>query len=285
MELSKDRIDILKKVEEYERLGLFDRDVENDPPTRPLHAGEVDYIGNKASTRFFTKIANIIGQNHFEKALKRGDFVIEDIRGIENFRAVADKGVLITCNHFSVYDNYAVYKTLEPELDGKMLYKIIREGNYTSFKGLYGFLFRHCNTLPLSSSLSCMKELMSATDTLFKRGEKILIYPEQAMWYNYKKPRPLKKGAFRIAARSKVDILPIFITHTDTDRIGSDGYYAQSYTVHILPPIFYDAEKSVSENTDLACKKNYELWKECYEGFYKTKLEYTTEGGADPCST
>ena len=105
MELSKDRIEILKKVEEYERLGLFDRDVENDPPTRPLRAGKVDYIGKKASTRFFTKIANKIGQNHFEKALTRGDFVIDEIRGIENLKAVADRGVLITCNHFSIMDN------------------------------------------------------------------------------------------------------------------------------------------------------------------------------------
>ena len=284
MELSKERLDMLKKVEEYESLGYFDRDVENDPPTRPLRPGEVDYLGKKLSTRIFTKIANKAGQNHFEKALKNGDFIIKEVRGVENFKAVAHKGLMVTCNHFSVYDNYAVYKALEPALEGKMLYKIIREGNYTSFPGLYGFLFRHCNTLPLASSVSCMKELMKATEELFKRGEKILIYPEQAMWYNYRKPRPLKVGAFRIAARAKTDILPIFITHEDTDRIGSDGYYAQSYTIHILPAIAYDEKLGVRENSVNMCRKNFELWKNVYESFYGKKLEYTTKGDVDPCS-
>jgi hypothetical protein len=32
MEKSQDRLNILKKIEEYERLGYFDRDVEDAPP-------------------------------------------------------------------------------------------------------------------------------------------------------------------------------------------------------------------------------------------------------------
>ena len=36
MEKSQDRLDILKKIEEYERDGKFDIDVENDPPSREL---------------------------------------------------------------------------------------------------------------------------------------------------------------------------------------------------------------------------------------------------------
>lgn len=285
MEISAERLKIIKKIEEYERLGLFDRDVENDPPTRPLKVGRVDYTGKKLSTRIATRFANRMGKNHYEKCLKRGDFVIREVIGLENFKSVADRGVLITCNHFSVFDNYAVYKALAPALGEQMLYKVIREGNYTSFHGLYGFLFRHCNTLPLSSNLSCMRELMNAMKELFARGEKILIYPEQGMWYNYKKPRPLKLGAFRFAARSKACVLPVFITMEDTDKIGSDGYPAQSYTIHILPPIIYDDALTTRENTAKMCRENYRLWKETYESFYGKKLEYTTEGkGVDPCS-
>ena len=32
MEKSKERLNILKKIEEYERSGRFDEDVEDDPP-------------------------------------------------------------------------------------------------------------------------------------------------------------------------------------------------------------------------------------------------------------
>lgn len=285
MSISSERLDIFKKIEEYERLGLFDKDVENDPPTRPLREGEVDYTYSKLSTKIGAFFANRLGKAYFEKCIKRGDYVMKEVIGEENFLEIADGGAMITCNHFNAFDNYAVYRSLAPMMKGRMLYKIIREGNYTSFGGFFGYLFRHCNTLPLSSSLSCIKELMSAMTTLFARGEKILIYPEQAMWYNYRKPRPLKVGAFRFAAKEKVPVLPIFITLEDTDRYDADGVPIQAYTVHILPPIYPDPVLSIRENSAKMCKKNYDLWKETYESFYGEKLEYTTEGDVDVCST
>ena len=284
MEISKHRLEVLKKIEDYETKGLFDLDVENDPPTRPLKPGEVDYVGKKRLTRIATLIANKVGQRHFEKMLKTGSVVLRDIKGQENLQSISDRGALITCNHFNPFDNYAVYKAICPILEKRNLYKIIREGNYTSFKGLYGYLFRHCNTLPLSSSISCMKEFMSALGVLLERGEKILIYPEQAMWYNYKKPRPLKLGCFRLAAKNNVPVLPIFITLEDTDKTDTDGLIVQAYTVNILPAIFPDESLTLRERTEKMCRENYKLWKETYESFYGIPLEYTTPGEVNICS-
>lgn len=274
-----------KKIEEYERLGFFDKDINDDPPTRPLKPGEVDYTQKKLSTRIAAKVANRVGARHFENMLKRGDVILKEIRGCENLEAIKDRGALVTCNHFSVFDNYAVYKALAPILGKRDLYKVIREGNYTSFPGLYGYLFRHCNTLPLSSSLACMKELMTAMHTLFESGEKILIYPEQGMWHNYKKPRPLKVGAFRFAAKESVPVLPIFITLEDTFFESADGEPVFEYTVHILPAIYPEGGRNIRERSEEMCKKNYAAWKEIYESTYGIKLEYTTEGEVNECST
>lgn len=285
MEISSEKQRILSKIEEFEKKGYFDRDINDDPPTRPLRPGEVDYTCKKLTTKIAKSIANRVGQHHFEKMMKKGDVVLKEIRGRENLAAIKDRGALITCNHFSVFDNYAVYKALAPILGKRDLYKIIREGNYTSFPGLYGYLFRHCNTLPLSSSLSCTKELLSALHILFARGEKILIYPEQGMWHDYRKPRPLKLGSFRFAAKEKVPVLPIFITLEDTDKISMDGTPIQAYTVHILPAIFSDENLSLRENSERMCLENYRLWKETYESFYKKKLTYTTDSEVHPCST
>ena len=216
--------------------------------------------------------------------IKSGAVVLREIRGAENLEAIRKKGALITCNHFNAFDNYAVYKALIPALEGKMLYKVIREGNYTSFGGFYGYLFRHCNTLPLSSSLKGIKALNGAMTELFSRGEKILIYPEQAMWYNYRKPRPLKVGAFRFAVKNNVPILPVFITTEDTDKFDGDGLPIQAYTVHILPALYPDGKLSAREDSERLCRENYRLMKETYESFYAKKLEYTTKGEVDACS-
>jgi 1-acyl-sn-glycerol-3-phosphate acyltransferase len=158
-----------------------------------------------------------------------------------------------------------------------MLYKVIREGNYTSFGGFYGYLFRHCNTLPLSSSLKGIKALNRAMTELFARGEKILIYPEQAMWYNYRKPRPLKSGAFHFAAKSGAPVLPVFITQRDTNRLDADGLPIQAYTVHYLPPLFPDLTKRASVNIRQLSEQNFAAWKECYEREYGIPLTYDTQ--------
>lgn len=284
MEISENRQKILKKIAEQERLGLFDIDVEDDPPTTPLDPDTVDYTGKKLSTRVSAFIANRVGRAFFERMIKNGAVEFKEVRGRENLKSIEGCGALITCNHFNAIDNYAVYKAIAPGLRGRMLYKIIREGNYTSFGGFYGYLFRNCNTLPLCSSLKGLRALTEALEVLFKRGDKVLIYPEQAMWYNYRKPRPLKLGAFRFAVKNNVPVLPIFITLEDTDKLDGDGLPVQAYTVHILPAIFPDKNASIRSESERICRENYRLWKQVYESFYRIPLEYTTEGGFDECS-
>ena len=277
-EKSPDRLSVKEKIREYELKGLFDKDVENDPPTRPLKEGECDFTGEKFSTRVGTRIANFIGVRFIDKQIKKKTLIIKDVYGIENYLSVKG-GAFITCNHFNAFDNFAVFKILQPYLkkEKRCLYKVIREGNYTSFTGLYGYFFRHCNTLPLSENYKTLKEFMTACKKLIARGEKILIYPEQGMWWNYKKPRPLKDGAFSLASKNNAPVVPMFITMTDSDIIGADGFPVQEYTMHVLPPIYPDDNKSAKENAIAMKEKNYALWVDVYEKTYGKKLSYEEE--------
>lgn len=283
--LSENRLNILKKIEEYERAGLWDKDVEDDPETMPLSPEKIDYLGEKFSSKVMNKIANRAAISYYEGLIKKGDFVIKEIKGIENYRAVTS-GAVITCNHFSVLDNYAVYRAIREDFrKGQNLYKVIREGNYTNFKGLFGFFFRHCNTLPLSSNPKTMVKFLKSVKTLLNRGEKVLIYPEQAMWWNYKKPRPMKNGAFKIAAMSKVPVIPVFITMEDTEKLDADGAPVQAYTMWFLPAIYPKEELSEKENAEYIKEKNYEAWKKVYEDFYKIPLVYQTEEVSECAAT
>jgi 1-acyl-sn-glycerol-3-phosphate acyltransferase len=149
---------------------------------------------------------------------------------------------------------------------------VIREGNYTSFPGLYGFFMRNCNTLPLSSNLSVMKEFLKSVDVLLKDGHFILVYPEQAMWWNYRKPRPTKSGAFKFAVKNNVPVLPCFITMRDSNVLGEDGFYVQEYTVHVYTPIYPKNELSEKENIEYLKMQNDKAWKELYEKTYMVSL-------------
>ena len=274
IEKDPNRLKVLERISEHERLGLWDKDVEDDPKTIVLTPDKVDYLGKKLSSKIGTFFANRAAVRFYEKQIKKGDFIIKEVRGIENFKSVYG-GAVLTCNHFSVYDNYAVYRAIRDYLPkGHQLYKVIREGNYTNFKGLYGYFFRHCNTLPLSSHPKTMMLFMQAADVLLRRGEKILIYPEQAMWWNYRKPRPMKSGAFRLAVKSKVPIIPAFITMEDSEKTGADGFKLQEYTVWFLPPLYPKEELSDKENAEYLKTANFNCWKNLYEKVYGVPLKY-----------
>ena len=273
MEKSAHKLELLRRIAALEKRQLWHLDVEDDPETYPLMPDQIDYLNEKISNKIKNKIANIFGARFFDKMIANKQLIIKEVRGIENFTAV-EGGRIVTCNHFSVGDNYAVWVALRDHMDGKFLYKVIREGNYTNPPKPFGLFMRHCNTLPLSSQRATMVKFMKAFAELLRRGETILIYPEQGMWWNYKKPRPMQDGAFSIAVRNKAPIVPIFITMEDSDVIDPDGFPVQEYTLHIMPAIYPNPTLSLREAKEDMRKKNYDAWVQVYEHFYDKKLVY-----------
>lgn len=274
---AKDRVDILKKIDEYERAGRFDEDVEEDPPGRELLPDEIEYIRKGLIDRLKSKYAYKIARKFVYGLMDEGKFIVKEIKGIDNFSKL-QSGAVITCNHFNAFDSFAIQIAYEAAKQKKRkFYRVIREGNYTSFPGFYGFLMRNCHTLPLSSNQKTMTKFMKATNQLLKDGHFVLVYPEQSMWWNYRKPKPLKKGAYIFAARNNVPVLPCFITMKDSDKMGEDGFFIQEYTIHIGKPIYPDAEKKYNERLEAMMQENFNVWKNIYETEYQMPLEYITE--------
>ncbi len=275
--LSKEKKELIQKIKEYEEKGLFDVDVNPDPPAPQLLPKDADYLCEKIKNKINRFIANKIADRYFLNLIKKDILVIDKIEGEEYLESALKNGAIIICNHFSAFDNYIIFHCIRKYLPRKYLYKVIREGNYTNFPGLYGFFFKHCNTLPLSSNRKTMGKFLSAVKELLARGESILIYPEQAMWYNYKKPRPYKIGAFKIAFKNNVPILPLFISMEDDIRLDNDGYPIQRHTLHIMPPISPDITLSENEGALKMMNEAFNLSKEKYEEVYHKPLSYTEE--------
>ena len=277
IEKSKDRLEIMEEIEKLEREGRFDVDPEKDPPTIVLTPDNVDYLKEKSKSKIKAKVANTVGKKFLDEILRNNKLIIKEVHGIENLDSLKT-GAMITCNHFNPFDSFTIEKVYRESVvfKTKKLYKVIREGNYTNFPGFYGFLFRNCDTLPLSSNKKTMIEFIKAVDKILKNGDLILIYPEQSLWWNYKKPKPLKDGAFKLATRSNVPVVPIFITMKDSGIMGSDGFYVKEYYVYIEEPIYPNMNLSDKENINYMRDKNYAIWKKVYEDFYKIPLTYTT---------
>lgn len=278
-EISKsvDRLNVLEKIKENERLGMFGQEVENDPPTIELKPENIDYLKkgliDKLKRHFIYK-----GAGKMLKQLKQaGMYRVDKIEGIENMRSVKT-GAIVTCNHFGVIDSFIIDQTFRSaKLKHKRMYKVIREGNYTNPPAGFAPIMRYCDTLPLSQNKQTMKKFLKATNYLLQKGNFVLVYPEESMWWNYRKPRPLQNGAFRFAVKNHVPVIPVFVTMQDSDQIGEDGFPIQIHTVHIKEPIYSDEKLDDKQNIEKMKEENFNIWKNIYESVYGVALKYETE--------
>ncbi len=135
---------------------------------------------------------------------------------------------------------------------------------------------RNCNTLPLCSDMEKMKNFYNGVNEIIASDGFVLVYAEQSMWWNYRKPKPLKKGAFSLACSSGAPVVPCFITMRDGDKTGDDGFKIQEYTIHICKPIYPDDNLSKGENVKNMMQENARVWKEIYENEYGIPLKYAS---------
>lgn len=274
---SESKLALLAHIEELEREGRFSEDAEENPPAPVLMPEDINYLPRSLKSKTQTKYAFKVARWFVNMLIKKKQLIIKEYKGIENLEKVAD-GAVITCNHFNAFDSFAIPLAFEQgKLKKKKMYRVIREGNYTGFPGFYGVLMRHCNTLPLSSNFKTMEKFIAAVDRVLEKNQFVLVYPEQGMWWNYRKPRPLQKGAFTFAARNNKPVLPVFITMEDSDVLDDDGFYVQEYTVHFCEPIYPDPNKKRAQNSCEMRDKNYEAWKAVYEQNYGEKLTYSCD--------
>lgn len=274
---SESKLALLAHIEELEREGRFSEDAEENPPAPVLMPEDINYLPRSIKSKTQTKYAFKVARWFVNMLIKKKQLIIKEYKGIENLEKVAD-GAVITCNHFNAFDSFAIQLAFEQgKLKKKKMYRVIREGNYTGFPGFYGVLMRHCNTLPLSSNFKTMEKFIAAVDRVLEKNQFVLVYPEQGMWWNYRKPRPLQKGAFTFAARNNKPVLPVFITMEDSDVLDDDGFYVQEYTVHFCEPIYPDPNKKRAQNACEMRDKNYEAWKSVYEQTYGEKLTYSCD--------
>ena len=215
--------------------------------------------------------------------------------GLENLKGLDKTGFIITSNHFNPLDNLCI-KKLTREVYGVEPYIVIQATNLAA-GGVIGELFNYLDHIPVVKSAKYMRgefldrmgEMLgvsngdrAASNTGVAprictpgSGRPVLIYPEEEMWFNYRKPRPNKRGAFHFAAELNVPIVPCFMEILDTTRPDNEEFFESEYIVHVLKPIFPDPAKSVRQNSIEMAAADYEQKVKAYEKTYGKKLDYT----------
>ena len=274
MKKNKDRLKVIENIKRAVQEKKFNAKVEEGDPVITQEDREkviLNYDTNKK------KIKNKV-EYYFARSLT--DAITNDVNkdtkivGLENIESIST-GAIITCNHFSKVDNTVIRYMINKIHKAENFGIIVQESNFF-MPGIIGWLIRNNKTIPLSLDHNYMSNnFMPTIKELLENKSYILIYPEEEMWFNYKKPRPLKIGAYHYAAKYNVPIIPCFIKIDDINEIGDDGFKKSKYTLYIMPPIYPDSNKLLKENKEEMRDKDYNLKVKAYEKAYGKKLDYT----------
>ena len=271
--------EVIKNIEKAVDLQEFNQKVEvNDPQLTAEEKNKIvkRYLKNRNKLTFKTKtkIAKstiALLTNILEKDTK--------IVGEENIRDIKG-GAIITSNHFNPLDNLIIQK-LAKKVFKKRLYIIGQETNL-AMTGMVGFFMNYSDIIPISNQISYMKkEFPEVIKEILEKENLILIYPEQEMWFNYRKPRPLKEGAYYFAAKNNVPIVSCFVEMIETDEKDNEEFNKVKYILHILKPIYPNPNMTIKENSEFMMEADYNQKKEAYEKAYNKKLNYVFEINED----
>ena len=241
-----------------------------DPQWDPeaLKADILDYVSKLGTCRY--KVKNLAARAIVSSWIRR--FGVGEMAGLENLSALKGPAFL-TGNHFNPFDS-GIHRKLA-QITGRGHLVAISQGTNFVMPGLNGFVLRNIDVIPLVQEPSYMN---GAFRTLMRKhldaGRFILIYPEQEMWFNYRKPRPQKRGAFLFAAEYNVPVVPTFVEMQDLEREVAPGFRDVRTVLHVLPPIYPDPSLSARENSFAMCKADYAAKVACYEQCYHRPLTY-----------
>lgn len=243
-------------------------DPERDPEA--LKTDILHYVRRRSSFSF--KIKNFIARKIVDSWIRRYSNGVNEIVGMEKLKAVPGPA-FVTSNHFNPFDN-GFLRTMAKESGHGRLWAISQGTNFV-MPGLNGFVLRNIDVIPLISEPSYMngpfRELMAS---VLKENRYILIYPEQEMWFNYRKPRPGKRGAYLFAAEYGVPIVPCFVELRELPQLLTPDFHDVKCILHILDPIFPNPSKSARQNSFEMCEADYQAKKAAYESIYGRPLSY-----------
>ena len=193
--------------------------------------------------------------------------------GLENLANLPQGGAIITANHFNQIDSLPI-KHLANKTHHSLTIAI--EDTNLKLPGILCFLMNYVGTIPLIQVPSYVgTEFPRHLHDALEQNSWVLIFPEQEMWWNYRKPRELKRGAYYFAAKQNVPVISTFIEIQSTAKIEKNhpNFYQTKYVVHVLPPIFPDVKLTANENSKLMMKRDYQQKVAAYEKAYQRKLD------------
>lgn len=190
---------------------------------------------------FFVLFFAVASINRFKYGLK-----IEGKKNLKGYKKLLKDGAVAICNHVYTYDAAAVYRALRH-------FKKFWIPMYAQhFNGPKGWYMRYMGGIPVPETMGGMRKFNEAFDEYHRRKDWIFVFPEEVRWDFYQPIRPFRKGAFTMAYKYGIPLIPCVFTYRP--RTGIYKLFGKQdeplVTLHIGTPILPDTTLPRKDEVD-----------------------------------
>ena len=159
---------------------------------------------------------------------------IEGREKIRRNRELFANGMMTVCNHVHRWDMICVLQAMRYRRAWIPMYA-------QPFRGKDGFLMKTIGGVAIPEELSGLRAFDKAMDELHANKQWIHLFPESCSWRFYAPLRPFKTGAFNMAYRHGLPVVPLVISFRP--RTGWRKLFGKGeplLTIHVGDPIVPD---------------------------------------------
>lgn len=156
---------------------------------------------------------------------------IEGREKIRKNRKLFANGLMTVCNHVHRWDMICVLQAMRYRKAWIPMWA-------DPFNGKDGFLMKHIGGIAIPEERSGLRAFDMALNELHDRKQWIHIFPESCSWRYYAPIRPFKMGAFNMAYRYSLTVIPMVISFRP--RTGWRRWFCKGeplLTIHVGDPI------------------------------------------------
>ena len=180
------------------------------------------------------------------------DFKIE---GQENIEDLED-GAISVSNHVLFLDCAMIGLAFK---DKKIYYTTQEE----SFKiPFVRKLIKLLRAIPIPKGIENKKYFIKAISNLLKEKNIVHVYPEASLWPYCKKIRNFKNGAFDMAVRNQVPVVPCVFTFREPIGVRKLFKRKKDVTLKILKPVYSDSDKYIRQQIEELKEKTFKGMKD-----------------------
>ena len=201
----------------------------------------VDYSKGFAFKRFWVRLLLCIivfPFSYFRNGLK-----IKGKRNLKRYKYELSRGAVSIANHINMWDYIFIMKALHHK---KWPYLLAWDKN---INGDSGPLVRMVGGIPIPENDPLATVAFTRSiQKLLADGNILHIYPEGSMWEYYAPIRPFKNGAFSIAIKNNVPIIPFAFSYRKPSWIRRTIFkQPAAITLNVGEPIFANPDLELSE--------------------------------------